>query len=540
MEFYEALRALGVGVEAGSEGARRAYLRLLRKHNPERDQEGFLRLREAYEIVRSQIEWRSAMAASRSGGASGANELVEPREEHTGFGEASTPAAQPATRPGEPAPAAADLEGLGERIVRFYEALDEIPLEDGERRLDVARRAATELPGRAEPLWLLYDELVGAGRPGEALEVLRQGRDAGMDGFEAQMLGAHAAQLDGRDLDRARRATSTRAQMALAEALASRGEVRGAAKLVRSAVRGADEADLEEISPSVALRVALVAFSKDLVVTGQKLVPHIRRLVRRRERQGLVLPQHQAALFVVTAELARLPETFPDPLRRAIASAVLAGNLDAAGPAMTVFAMERPSETREAAAQLAARAPSLHAAYREILAGRVGRLRATVQGSAGRFPTWLITLGLFAVCQCARLFGGPSCGTSRVASTGDRGVSSAAFDQVEPTVIPPPPVEVWDGPDPSGRGPCADRSSELCRFGQDVTRALGIWDCATAWRALDEGELALSVRQRDEESPEFETRLRELRLSVWRRCGRRPREQGSPTTARSRGGGSER
>ncbi|MBN4059279.1 hypothetical protein JYT22_01345, partial [Endomicrobium sp. AH-315-J14] len=37
---------------------RRAYLRAVKKHKPERDPEGFKRVREAYEVAGSQIVWR--------------------------------------------------------------------------------------------------------------------------------------------------------------------------------------------------------------------------------------------------------------------------------------------------------------------------------------------------------------------------------------------------------------------------------------------------------------------------------------------------
>lgn len=44
---------LGVGSDADDASVRRAYLRLLREHSPERDPEGFRRVRAAYEAVRS-------------------------------------------------------------------------------------------------------------------------------------------------------------------------------------------------------------------------------------------------------------------------------------------------------------------------------------------------------------------------------------------------------------------------------------------------------------------------------------------------------
>src|SRR5262249_58722726 len=60
----EALAELGIDRAAGSEGARRAYLRLLKTRKPETDPTGFMRLREAYEMVKSSFAfWEPALPA---------------------------------------------------------------------------------------------------------------------------------------------------------------------------------------------------------------------------------------------------------------------------------------------------------------------------------------------------------------------------------------------------------------------------------------------------------------------------------------------
>jgi len=52
----EALTELGVGHDVDRVGARRAYLRGVKQHPPERDPSGFARLREAYELVQAYAE----------------------------------------------------------------------------------------------------------------------------------------------------------------------------------------------------------------------------------------------------------------------------------------------------------------------------------------------------------------------------------------------------------------------------------------------------------------------------------------------------
>ncbi len=49
--FTEARETLGVSLDAGSKEIRRAYRRLVAAHPPDRDPEGFQRVRAAYELL---------------------------------------------------------------------------------------------------------------------------------------------------------------------------------------------------------------------------------------------------------------------------------------------------------------------------------------------------------------------------------------------------------------------------------------------------------------------------------------------------------
>ena len=77
----EALAFLGITADADRDTARRAYLRLLRVHRPERDASGFRRLREAWERVEA-VGWsvdltRDADAADESQSDNGAGATEE-------------------------------------------------------------------------------------------------------------------------------------------------------------------------------------------------------------------------------------------------------------------------------------------------------------------------------------------------------------------------------------------------------------------------------------------------------------------------------
>ncbi len=59
MDLEEALRQLNLSRDVDAESAKRAYLRLVKQHRPERDPEGFRRVRDAYEIVEACLSFRS-------------------------------------------------------------------------------------------------------------------------------------------------------------------------------------------------------------------------------------------------------------------------------------------------------------------------------------------------------------------------------------------------------------------------------------------------------------------------------------------------
>lgn len=77
MTLDEALAELGIDHDAGSDGARRAYLRLLKTRKPETDPEGFMRLRTAYELVKSDLPFFEAFRAREPAEPKAAIEPVE-------------------------------------------------------------------------------------------------------------------------------------------------------------------------------------------------------------------------------------------------------------------------------------------------------------------------------------------------------------------------------------------------------------------------------------------------------------------------------
>ncbi|MFO0554290.1 MAG: J domain-containing protein [Polyangiaceae bacterium] len=92
MTFAEAVACLGLEEPFSQADARRAYLRLLKRHKPESDPQGFMRVREAYDIVNDVARDEARDEAPDEGFAQPAPEPPAPAPE------------APATEPQPPAP----------------------------------------------------------------------------------------------------------------------------------------------------------------------------------------------------------------------------------------------------------------------------------------------------------------------------------------------------------------------------------------------------------------------------------------------------
>ena len=89
MNLKAAYELLGLAPGCDQRQARRAYLRLLRTHKPERDPEGFMRLRQAYEQVKAAAEIGPFRIVDQDGNSVTvllAREESEPKSDDAGAG----------------------------------------------------------------------------------------------------------------------------------------------------------------------------------------------------------------------------------------------------------------------------------------------------------------------------------------------------------------------------------------------------------------------------------------------------------------------
>ena len=151
MTFDEALLELGLTSATDAQGARRAYLKLIKVRKPESDAEGFKRVRQAYERVSAQLEQPQSFAAPA------------PASSTT-----SAPLPVVAPVPAAPGSASNSLDAFRAEFAVLP------PGASVEAALGIARRALAALPAEEEALSWLVHALLAADRQDEAIETLRQ------------------------------------------------------------------------------------------------------------------------------------------------------------------------------------------------------------------------------------------------------------------------------------------------------------------------------------------------------------------------------
>ncbi|MEO0321496.1 MAG: J domain-containing protein [Myxococcota bacterium] len=338
MNLLEAREFLGVTAEDDAKAVRRAYLRLLKKHKPESDPEGFQRLREAFELAKRGVGFvpkpLPAELASLLGGE----------------GAALAPAA---TEPAETAPSD-PLDGLKRSIER---------IEDLATRVAVARDAVAEFPDRPDAHWMLFWLLDEAADDASLLEAARAAADRG---FVELLVEVHHMGLRLAPEDHVRVAERLEHTEPLAAvALLAKKEPQRAEALFHAAIERAD-AKGDTVHHYHALDALFGLFA-----TGSSVGPkayaryreHLTATGTERQLQGT-----QVLRFLLLRELAGLPESFPPAVLGPLAEAARSlGHDDQARAALRRLAAEDRDQAKRAAAGLRSRAKQLAGLFAQDL-----------------------------------------------------------------------------------------------------------------------------------------------------------------------------
>lgn len=410
----DAWELLGVSDGATRKEIRRAYLRQVKQHKPDRDPEGFQRVREAYEVVRyfgydpalhgdvlptpvlagpvdlsdqsAKEPPKKPVEASSEGVAEGAvaPEAVageEPDEElgaDPNYGEYPTPQWE--------------LEDASrEALDRDLEGLD-IP-----EALARVRQEIDAHPERADPWWYLFDllsEADGEGADGEeadaaVLQMLEEAVDAGFPVFISQIAQVAPASVTDEQLETLR-------------GLPYEGASVRRVLFERRAYDEILDRALEVVStdpPTLLLDVAVDLYRHDQSEKAARLYWALEREIEVHAR-GAELSEYDKVRLLFVGELAVLGEQLPAAVRRAVLDGLHEG--DPLIYAFDIAAWARGSRlaARRARKALERYAPTLHALYDDSLSPSGTLTTDPLQPRMSKpTPIWWYWVAAFAVLR---------------------------------------------------------------------------------------------------------------------------------------------
>jgi hypothetical protein len=303
----EALAELGIDRDAGVDQARRAYLKLLKLRKPETDAQGFMRLREAYELAKERLGARDELFRAIAIARTGAEPVLHTPEPVSFVHEPASDVQDPVEPAAEAHGPAADVPRPPADDTHSPHPVDEPAGEPAE-----ATAENEEPPPEPDPFEPLDEELLDA--------LLRVGEHT------------QAAELLARFLDAAAQHTE-----GPPPPVASTLQL-----LVTLHVEGA-------VAAAGALHASLSGW---LAASGQEV-----RVIR----------GDAAVRWTLLRELASLSSAFPRAARSAIGRAMLAGDLGKANKDLVSLHAQQPAVARSAAKELRSKAPFLAAALADVL-----------------------------------------------------------------------------------------------------------------------------------------------------------------------------
>jgi hypothetical protein len=370
----EALNELGIDRESDAEGARRAYLRLLKKRKPEVDREGFMRLREAYECVKPYFEQIEIFRALEKA----ANDPELP-EESPGLIRVETPAgtfwvqkkSPSVTSPAETSP---DKPASEEAAPPIVEANDPVaPIEP-------LPTATMEPPPREE-----------APPPPEVAPPAPAGEEPKIVPDEPTVVQQAPSEPSIDDL-------------------IAQGKFKKAAKQMAAQYREAVKQGTfgaEVSAPHKAVELLLQLHQKNRVEEARALEKDFAEWLASTGASMHILAGPLGVQWLFTRELSALSAKFPAELREDIAKSVLAGKLDDAQRLAAVFELNHEQQARDAALALHAHAPTLAKLLGDTLAPPEPQAAPVASNGRGG-GTWGIGIVLVVLMNLGRLLAGSS------------------------------------------------------------------------------------------------------------------------------------
>jgi hypothetical protein len=322
MDFEAALQALGINASVDARAARRAYMRAVKAHPPERDPDGFRRVREAYECVSQELSWRQASTA------------------------------EPEPDAGEAFPVMASSSTESRRAVAPVAGLS-VPQET-----PAAPHAAPDVDAySAEARWALVEDLDGNGREEEAEEAMLEAHRSGLRGFLENLLWRCPERLTLDELEAAVDDPSFDVRAAAASALMERGRPVAAARALRSLLAAAARGETTVPPVFMCARAILELFARGKAKTAWLLEEETRSwLDAHGDFRSL---RGSLASWALVQELRVLRADLPADVLSAMASAILANAPLQANDAIARYCVLRTDDAIRVRARMRHRTPNL-------------------------------------------------------------------------------------------------------------------------------------------------------------------------------------
>lgn len=369
MDLREAYEKLGVELGTEAKSTRRAYLRLLKKHKPETDPEGFKTIREAWERIKDAPDWEIRAlteqplhepldgpdVSSWSKPQRSWSEQAQASREGRLFEEAKAP---PPTR-AAPAPIVEpEIDpSVPPSMARFYASCSHAT--DAER-VAIGREAIAKLPDDPEAYWLLHESLLVTSQMQEAAAVLRGAHERGLEGFFEPLVRQHPEHLTTMEIQAAVELSGdTLDALMVAEAMLRRKEAQSAADAMR---KGFEAARRGGATPNVRRCIDLVLrlYRAEHAGIASQLYARLSEWLKESGAESEIAGTQAAASYALLCELAALPGGFPFEIKASIARAILDGDVSFAYPEVQSWIAAHPTHRDDVKDKLLVFAPTLH------------------------------------------------------------------------------------------------------------------------------------------------------------------------------------
>lgn len=464
LNLDDARAVLSVDAEASKKEMRRAYLRLVRKHKPDRDPEGFKRVREAYELARASGPMEPVRIPIDSS-------FAPPPEEAPADPSAPAPGDSSALPVAPPVPV-----DYPDWLRDLDEELSTLSPEDGATRIrEVIETHAdhTELRYRLVDLYLDYGL--------DQKELGRELRVAVDEGHEAMLaeLATQAPDLITEDELHRMRSSPQDSPWNLRRVLMARQHYEEVVELMR--------AELEDSG----YPAGLLQDVRDLYRAGRRplarslhqgILHHIDRL-----GTGAELSNWTKLELLILDEFAELGDALPEPVLVATLDGLADGNPANFGGEVQVWARTHKKAAKQFEQIAKTRAPSIHSWFAAAL----------TDGKAGTGPWrfWHVIVAI-ALLAALRVIAGQGCGPSPT-EAGHGGPAPAAVRRATDVL-------------------CA-QSQVFCAEARPLAVALNGLDCRAARSHMEALGAAVGAAQdqRLDEVAAEEPSLAPATLEVW-------------------------